>query len=211
MGKEIGIFVVSLVALIVSGYAIYSVNNSGGQASTTEIIDYSAEFALIQSSLDQLSAKLEEFEVGTINEFETMKTEFEEVIETANSKTTALLGIKPNGQTIVESNTVSESIVQTSGPDQTSPVTPVGLTINLNKEIYNPGEIVTVSGSGQASQPVSLKVKDPDGLISSAHSSSSTDGTITMVYILPSDADDGNWQLTIKIDDSEETITFKVA
>ena len=110
-------------------------------------------------------------------------------------------------RTVVKSITVSDSDLQTL---EESSTIPAGLTVNLNKETYKPGEIIKVSGTGQPSQSVSLKVTDPYGDLTSAHSSSSSDGSITMVYILPSDADDGNWKIAIKLNDKEETLTFQV-
>lgn len=110
-------------------------------------------------------------------------------------------------RTVVKSITVSDSDLQTL---EESSTIPAGLTVNLDKETYKPGEIIKVSGTGQPSQSVSLKVTDPYGDLTSAHSSSSSDGRITMVYILPSDADDGNWKMAIKLNDKEETLTFQV-
>ncbi len=112
-----------------------------------------------------------------------------------------------NDRTVVKSITVSDSDLQTL---EESSTIPAGLTVNLDKQTYKPGEIVKVSGTGQPSQSVSLKITDPDGSLTSAHSSSSSDGSITMVYILPSDADDGNWKMTIKLNDKKETLTFQV-
>ncbi len=112
-----------------------------------------------------------------------------------------------NDRTVVKSITVSDSDLQTL---EESSTIPAGLTINLDKETYKPGEIIRISGTGQPSQSVSLKITDPDGSLTSAHSSSSSDGSITMVYILPSDADDGNWKMTIKLNDKKETLTFQV-
>ncbi|MFB3114334.1 MAG: hypothetical protein ACE1YZ_05160, partial [Nitrosopumilaceae archaeon] len=112
-----------------------------------------------------------------------------------------------NDRTVVKSITVSDSDLQTL---EESSTIPAGLTVNLDKETYKPGEIIRISGTGQPSQSVSLKITDPDGSLTSAYSSSSSDGSITMVYILPSDADDGNWKMTIKLNDKKETLTFQV-
>jgi len=112
-----------------------------------------------------------------------------------------------NDRTVVKSITVSDSDLQTL---EESSTIPAGLTVNLDKKTYKPGEIIRVSGTGQPSQSVSLKITDPDGDLTSAHSSSSSDGSITMVYILSSDADDGNWKMAIKLNDKEETLTFQV-
>ncbi len=112
-----------------------------------------------------------------------------------------------NDRTVVKFITVSDSDFQTF---EESSTIPAGLTVNLNKETYKPGEIIRVSGTGQPSQSVSLKVTDPYGGLTTAHSSSSSDGSITMVYILPSDADDGNWKMAIKLNDKKETLTFQV-
>jgi len=275
MVKEKVILTVSILALTISGYAILSVNNSI-QTPTVEINNNSNELKAMQATIDQLTTKIESLEANTANELETMKTEFEQVIETTNSeislfaisldqstyaigdsiKVTAenlgnqipikiellsysgeviassipysdsmgnlIHSIKlpsfaqegnykvrasSHDRTIVESITVSNSDVQTLDESNTKPVE---FALTLDKEIYDAGEIIMVSGTGQANHSVSLKVTDPTGDVTTAHSSSSSDGDITMVYILPSDANDGKWKMTITLGDNEEIITFKV-
>jgi len=114
-----------------------------------------------------------------------------------------------NGQITFQSLSISDSIVQTSDSQPT--VVTQAFSVNLDKESYKPGEIIRVSGFGEATEPVSLKVNDPDGNITSAHSSSAFDGAYTMIYILSSDAENGDWMMTIKIADAEESIAFQVA
>jgi len=270
----VGMFGVSILALLVAGYAVISGNNL--QTPTVEINNNSNELKAMQATIDQLTAKIETLEADTINELETIKTEFVQAVETANSEI-SLFGISldqsvysigdsikvtadnmgaqipvqiellshsgeviassipysdamgnlvhsiklpsfiqegtyeiqatSNDRTVVKSITVSDSDSQTL---EESSIVPASLTVNLDKETYKPGEIIRVSGNGQASQSISLKVTDPGGDLTSAHSSSSTDGSITMIYILPSDADDGDWKMAIKLNDREETLTFQV-
>ena len=275
MVKQIVILTVSILALAVSGYAILSVNNSI-QTPTVEINNNSNELKAMEATIDQLTTKIETLEANTANELETMKTEFEQAIETTNSeislfamsldqstyaigdsiKVTAenlgnqipikiellsysgeviassipysdsmgnlIHSIKlpsfvqegnykvrasSHDRAVVESITVSNSDVQTLDESNTKPVE---FALTLDKETYDAGEIVMVSGTGQSNHPVSLKVTDPTGDVTTAHSSSSSDGDITMVYILPSDANDGKWKMTITLGDNEEIITFKV-
>jgi hypothetical protein len=276
MVKQIVILTVSILALAVSGYAILSVNNSI-QTPTVEINNNSNELKAMEATIDQLTTKIETLEANTANELETMKTEFDQAIETTNSeislfaisldKSTYAIGdsikvtaenlgnqipikiellsysgevivssipysdsmgnlihsiklpsfaeegnykvrASSHDRAVVESITVSNSDLKTLDESNTKLV---DLVLTLDKETYNAGEIVMVSGTGQANHSVSLKVTDPTGDVTTAHSSSSSDGDIKMVYILSSDANDGNWKMTITLDDKEEIITFKVA
>jgi len=278
MGKETVILAVSFVALLVAGYAVYT-NNSGGLASPAEINNYSKDFESIQTTLEQLEAKLQKLEADTTAKLLTIKVQVEELKENTSLQPVSIFGItlnqkvysvddtilvtaqglaveKPvkidlisysgdlissripysdstgnlfhliylpsflsegtykvqasyNGQTTFQSLSISDSIVQTSDSQPT--VVTQAFSVYLDKESYKPGEIIRVSGFGEATEPVSLKVKDPDGNITSAHSSSAFDGAYTMIYILSSDAENGDWKMTIKIADAEESIAFQVA
>jgi len=114
-----------------------------------------------------------------------------------------------NGQTTFQSLSISDSIVQTSDSQPT--VVTQAFSVNLDKESYKPGETIRVSGFGQATESVSLKVTDPDGNITSAHSNSRFDGAYTMIYILSSNAENGDWKMTIQIAGDAEIIAFQVA
>ena len=278
MGKETVILAVSLVALLVAGYAVYT-NNSGELASPAEINNYSKDFESIQTTLEQLDAKLQKLEADTTAKLLTIKVQVEELKENTSLQPVSIFGItlnqkvysvddtilvtaqglavqKPvkidlisysgelissripysdstgtlihliqlpsflsegtykveasyNGQTTFQSLSISDSIVQTSDSQPT--VVTQAFSVNLDKESYKPGEIIRVSGFGEATESVSLKVKDPDGNITSAHSSSAFDGAYTMIYILSSDAENGDWNMTIKIANAEESIAFQVA
>ncbi len=278
MGKETVILAVSLVALLVAGYAVYT-NNSGELASPAEINNYSKDFESIQTTLEQLDAKLQKLEADTTTKLLTIKVQVEELKENTSLQPVSIFGItlnqkvysvddtilvtaqglaveKPvkidlisysgelissripysdstgnlfhlihlpsflsagtykvqasyNGQITFQSISISDSIVQTSDSQPT--VVTQAFSVNLDKESYKPGEIIRISGFGQATESVSLKVKDPDGNITSAHSSSAFDGGYTMIYILSSDAENGDWKMTIKIADAEESIAFQVA
>ena len=277
MGKETVILAVSLVALLVAGYAVYT-NNSGELASPAEINNYSKDFESIQTTLEQLDAKLQKLEADTTAKLLTIKVQVEELKENTSLQPVSIFGITLNqkvysvddtilvtaqglavekpvkidlisysgelissripysdstgnlfhlihlpsflsdgtykvqasydGQITFQSISISDSIVQTSDSQPT--VVTQAFSVNLDKESYKPGEIIRVSGFGEATESVSLKVKDPDGNITSAHSSSAFDGAYTMIYILSSDAENGDWNMTIKIADAEESLAFQV-
>ena len=278
MGKETVILAVSLVALLVAGYAVYT-NNSGELASPAEINNYSKDFESIQTTLEQLDAKLQKLEADTTAKLLTIKVQVEELKENTSLQPVSIFGITLNqkvysvddtilvtaqglavekpvkidlisysgelissripysdstgnlfhlihlpsflsdgtykvqasydGQITFQSISISDSIVQTSDSQPT--VVAQAFSVNLDKESYKPGEIIRVSGFGEATESVSLNVKDPDGNITSAHSSSAFDGAYTMIYILSSDAENGDWNMTIKIANAEESIAFQVA
>jgi len=278
MRKETVILGVSFVALLVAGYAVYT-NNSGELASPAEINNYSKDFESIQTTLEQLDAKLQKLEADTTAKLLTIKVQVEELKENTSLQPVSIFGITLNqkvysvddtilvtaqglavekpvkidlisysgelissripysdstgnlfhlihlpsflsdgtykvqasydGQITFQSISISDSIVQTSDSQPT--VVAQAFSVNLDKENYKPGEIIRISGFGEATESVSLKVKDPDGNITSAHSSSAFDGGYTMIYILSSDAENGDWKMTIKMADAEESIAFQVA
>ncbi len=85
-----------------------------------------------------------------------------------------------------------------------------GLTVKVDKSVYAPGDMITVTGFGEASSAISAELVSPTQKIATAHSTISSDSTYTLIFILDNDAKPGNWKLKIVQDDEEESLTFSV-
>ena len=85
-----------------------------------------------------------------------------------------------------------------------------GLTVALDNSVYKPGEMIKVTGFGQKSTPITAEITSPTQEISTAHSSTSSDGTYTLIFILDNDAKSGNWKLKVTHGDHEESLSFTV-
>ena len=294
MAKEMAIVAISIMTLLMAGYAAYSVNelDTPTQTATAATIDYTEEFEIIQTKLNQVNQKLDQLESNTVEELQKIKSDLEQVIEfktesakpTLNPFTISLdrniytvgdeiivsaNGVLPqksitvelqsmsgeiisknlvysdsqsrlsysltipeflsvgtykvkatyNGEVdessiTVSANTVtpestSSDEVSTSEPDL-SAVASTEFNVSLDKESYKAGEVIRITGVGEPGESISLKMTDPNDKKTSAHSSVSNDGTYTMVYILDSNAETGNWQILITHGEDIESITIKV-
>lgn len=85
-----------------------------------------------------------------------------------------------------------------------------GLTVVLDNSVYKSGEMIKVTGFGKASTPITAEITSPNQKISTAHSSTSSDGSYTLIFILDSDAKTGNWKLKVVHGDHEESLSFTV-
>ena len=115
-----------------------------------------------------------------------------------------------NGKVDSESISITSNVILNNSESSTSIITYAGLTMILDKNEYSPGDIVRISGTGQVSMSVDLKVTDPDATVTASHSSTNSKGAYTLIYILPSDAKTGNWKMIVSQDSEEESITLKV-
>jgi len=103
--------------------------------------------------------------------------------------------------TISEDST-AESIVATS--------TSSGFQVSLDKESYNPGDIIRITGVGNPGGSLALEMTDSSDEKTSAHSTVSSDGTYTMIYILDSNVKKGNWQMVLTHGNNQETIQITI-
>ena len=85
-----------------------------------------------------------------------------------------------------------------------------GLSVILDNTVYNPGDMIKVTGFGEESTPITAQITSPDSKVSTAHSSTSSDSTYTLIFILDKDAKKGNWKLKVTNGDHEETLSFTV-
>jgi hypothetical protein len=84
------------------------------------------------------------------------------------------------------------------------------LSFSLDKTSYTPGDIVWVTGKGEPNKPVVLKMTSPDYEEQTANTTTLSDGTFTPVFILPSDAQPGEWTIIATQNDKETKVKFKV-
>ncbi|MFB5597448.1 MAG: hypothetical protein ACE5RJ_00300 [Nitrosopumilaceae archaeon] len=80
----------------------------------------------------------------------------------------------------------------------------------LDKEEYKPGDLIKVTGNGLASTPILAELTSPDNEKSTANASTASDGTYTLIFILDSDAKQGNWKIKVTQEDLVQTVTFEV-
>jgi len=85
-----------------------------------------------------------------------------------------------------------------------------GLTVALDNSVYKPGEMIKVTGYGGISTPITAEITSPNQETLTAHSSTSSDGTYTLIFILDSDAKSGNWKLKVVHGEHEESLSFTV-
>ncbi len=286
MAKETMILAVSVLTLFVAAFAAYTITdlevNSSPQTASAEFLDYTDEFQAIQSTLQEVSEKLETLESDTAKELEIIKTELEQiksitsetqqdVIQTSTpfsialNKVTFLQGdaiivsshnISPQkpvtiqllssfNELITSKNTFSDStggfvftfpvpeflspgeykiqVTSETGidtmfitindgttPEESTTSTVNSITAILDKEEYKSGEIVKVTGYGIASKPIIAELTDPDTAKSTANASTASDGSYTLIFILDSDAKQGNWKIKVTQEELVETVTFEV-
>ncbi len=285
MTKETMILAVSVLTLFVAAFAAYTIAdlevNSSPQTASAEFLDYTDEFQAIQSTLQEVSEKLETLESDTVKELEIIKTELEQiklitsetqqdVIETAIfgitlDKSSYLKGdtIKITAQNILPQKSMTiqllssfnEVIISKTGfsdstghlvyifqlpqfispgeykirattetgtgtmfitiSDGTAPQEPTTSTVTsitaiLDKEEYKSGELIKVTGYGIASKSIIAELTDPDNAKYTANSGTASDGSYTLIFILDSDAKQGNWKIKVTQEELVETVTFEV-
>jgi len=97
---------------------------------------------------------------------------------------------------------------ETEEPDSIASAYP--LSFSLDKTSYTPGDIVWVTGKGEPNKSVVLKMTSPDSEEQMANTTTLSDGTFTPVFILPSDAEPGEWTIIATQGDKEAKVKFKV-
>jgi len=285
MTKETMILAVSVLTLFVAAFAAYTIAdlevNSSPQTASAEFLDYTDEFQAIQSTLQEVSEKLETLESDTVKELEIIKTELEQiksitfktqqdVIEKAVFEITLDKSSFLKGDTIIitaqnilpqksmtiqllssfnelitsktvfsdstgklvyifqlpefvslgeykiqattETGTDTMFITISDGTAPEKPTTPTvaSITAILDKEEYKSGETVKVTGYGIASTPIIAELTDPDTEKSTANASTASDGSYTLIFILDSDAKQGNWKIKVTQEEIVQTVTFEV-
>jgi len=286
MAKETMILVVSVLTLFVAAFAAYTITdlevNSSPQTASAEFLDYTDEFQAIQSTLQEVTEKLETLESDTVKELGIIKTELEQirlitsetqqdVIETSTpfgislNKLTYLKGdaiivssqsvlpqkpvtiqlLSSFNELIISKNTFSDStggfaftfpipefvspgeykiqatsetgidtmfITINDGTATQAPITSTvtSITAILDKEEYKSGEIVKVSGYGIASKSIIAELTDPDNEKYSANAGTASDGSYTLIFILDSDAKQGDWKIKVTQEELVKTVTFEV-
>lgn len=84
------------------------------------------------------------------------------------------------------------------------------LSFSLDKASYTPGDVIWVTGKGEPNKSVVLKMTSPDYEEQTANTTALSDGTFTPVFILPSDAEPGEWTIVATQNDKEVKVKFKV-
>jgi len=84
------------------------------------------------------------------------------------------------------------------------------LSANLDKSKYAPGDLIMVSGVGKPSTSISAELTGPGDEIITAHASTASDNTYTMVFSLSSEVELGKWTVKVTQGEIEESVTFSV-
>jgi hypothetical protein len=110
---------------------------------------------------------------------------------------------------------ITGSTTTETQPDETeeepdSIVSTYPLSFSLDKTSYTPGDVVWVTGKGEPNKSVVLKMTSPDYEEQTANTTALSDGTFTPVFILPSDAQAGEWTIVATQNDKEVKVKFKV-
>lgn len=106
----------------------------------------------------------------------------------------------------------SQSTSTETQPDNTSDsiVSSQSLSFGLDKSSYTPGDIIWVTGKGTPNTSVVLKMTSPTAKVQMANTNALGDGTFSPVFVLPSDAEAGEWNIVATQNDKEATVKFKV-
>ena len=122
----------------------------------------------------------------------------------------------------IYNNIVDEITISVTGTSQTetqpddteetpdSIVSAYPLSFSLDKTSYTPGDIIWVTGKGEPNKSVVLKMTSPDYEEQTANTTALSDGTFTPVFMLPSDAEPGDWTIVATQNDKEVKVKFKV-
>ncbi len=186
MAKETMILAVSILTLFVAAFAAYSISGleitSSPQTATAEIIDYTDEFQAIQSTLLEVTQKLETLETDTVKELEIIKTELENV-KSITSET-------------------KQEIVETSEP----------FSITLNKSTYQKGEAIVVSShNALAQKPVTVQlVSSFNELITSKNTFSDSTGGFVFTFPIPEFVSPGDYKIKVTSESGTDTMLISI-
>ena len=116
--------------------------------------------------------------------------------------------ITADGRADIKFFTISDDAAKKPETTEQPPV--AGLSVTMDKPSYKPGNMIKITGFGQASTSITAELISPDQEIATAHSTTSSDSNYILIFILNNDAEPGNWKLKIMQGEQEETIAFTV-
>ena len=133
---------------------------------------------------------------------------------------TGVYKLKATYNNVVDEITVGVTGISQTTDTQTQPddteetpdsiVSTYPLSFSLDKASYTPGDVVWVTGKGEPNKSVVLTMTSPDYEEQTANTTALSDGTFTPVFILPSDAEPGDWTIVATQNDKEVKVKFKV-
>jgi len=111
-----------------------------------------------------------------------------------------------------ETGTDTMFITISDGTAPQEPTTPTvaSITAILDKKEYKSGEIIRLAGYGIASKSIIAELTSPNDEKFTANSGTASDGSYTLIFILDSDAKQGNWKIKVTQEELVQTVTFKV-
>lgn len=199
MGKKTDIFAVSFILFFVAGFAALTINDVGlleNQQASAELDEYAVMLEPLQSTLDEVNLKLDTLETDTVVELEKLREEIDAVKALEKQDQNQILS-KLDTPVVTPTE-----IIQTENSN---------FIVNLDKEEYLPGDIIQVSGIADANTSLSATLTNENNNQKFfANSNTVNDGSYTLIFILSSDAEPGNWNISIQQKDVQQSTSFKV-
>ena len=132
-----------------------------------------------------------------------LKTGVYKIIATYNNSvdevTLGITGTSQSTSTETQQDNTNDSIVSSQS-----------LSFNLDKSSYTKGDIIWVTGNGAPNTSVVLKMTSPTAKVQMANTNTFGDGKFSPVFVLPSDAEAGEWNIVATQNDKDATVKFKV-
>jgi len=199
MGKKTDIFAVSFILFFVAGFAALTINDIGileNEQTSAEIKEYAEMLEPLKLTLDEVNEKLDTLESDTVVELEKLRGEIN-AVKTAEAQE----------QNLVVSNT-STPVIEPTEIIQTDNS---NFIVNLDKEEYLPGDMIKVSGAAYPNTSLSAKlISENNKHQFFANTNTATDGSYTLIFILSSDAESGNWNVSVQQKDLQQSVSFNV-
>jgi len=186
MAKETLILAVSILTLFIAAFAAYSISGleltSSPQTATAEVIDYTDEFQAIQSTLQEVTKKLEALEYDTGKELDIIKTELENVKSLASE--------------------TKDDIVTTPEP----------FSISLNKSIYQNGEPIVISShNALAQKPITIQLLSSfNELITSKNTFSDSHGGFVFTFSIPEFVSPGDYKIKVTSESQTDSMLISI-
>lgn len=175
------ILAVGVITLSIAGIVVFGISNTENSPHSASAM---SELDTIQKSLDDITKKLEALETNTIEDIQQIKTELADIKSISESE-------------IIDTE---NEIIDTKNE----------LTVALEKSSYKSGDLIQVAGFGKANTLIIGKLINPNSEIITSYSSTSSDSTYSLIFILDKEAKPGNWKLNVTQGDNEETLVFTV-
>lgn len=109
-------------------------------------------------------------------------------------------------------DTTSEPItVSGSSSGSGSTTTTSGFTASADQSTYTAGDLIKISGTGQANKQISATLTGPSSQTISTASSVQSDGKYTIFFPTSSNTEKGNWQVTVNYQSESIVVSITIS